>query len=178
MLLRFNEGFRPFFTADQHFGHKNILQHQGRPFGSSHAMDEAMIERWNAIIGKKDHIFFLGDLALCAPARARAIVERLHGTKHWCLGNHDKPPMVKAVGSLFETVADRIEIVFPEKGAPKATRVIVLDHYSMRVWNMRHWGSWHLYGHNHCTLREDPLSLSMDVGVDGHDFSPWRSSTG
>lgn len=35
-------------------------------------------------------------------------------------------------------------------------------------------GSWHLYGHSHGRLPDDPLALSMDVGVDTHDFRPWH----
>ncbi len=26
----------------------------------------------------------------------------------------------------------------------------------------------------YCNLPDDPLSLSMDVGVDSHDFRPWH----
>jgi len=44
----------------------------------------------------------------------------------------------------------------------------------MRVWPHSGRGSWQLYGHSHGNLPDDPLSLSMDVGVDSHDFSPWR----
>jgi calcineurin-like phosphoesterase family protein len=35
-------------------------------------------------------------------------------------------------------------------------------------------GSWHLYGHSHGRLPEVPDSLSMDVGVDTHEFRPWH----
>ena len=38
----------------------------------------------------------------------------------------------------------------------------------------KHRGSWHLYGHSHGRLPEVPNSLSMDVGVDTHDFRPWH----
>jgi hypothetical protein len=30
------------------------------------------------------------------------------------------------------------------------------------------------YGHSRGKLPDDPLSLSMDVGVDTHDFRPWH----
>ena len=30
------------------------------------------------------------------------------------------------------------------------------------------------YGHGHGKLPDDPLSLSMDVGADTHDFRPWH----
>ena len=44
----------------------------------------------------------------------------------------------------------------------------------MRVWPHHARGAWHLYGHSHGNLPDDPLALSMDVGVDSHDFRPWH----
>ena len=35
------------FTADQHFGHANIIEHSGRPFVSVDEMNRAIIDRWN-----------------------------------------------------------------------------------------------------------------------------------
>ena len=49
----------------------------------------------------------------------------------------------------------------------------MICHYAMRVWNGSHHGAWHLYGHSHWNLPDTP-SLSMDVGVDTHDFRPWH----
>jgi calcineurin-like phosphoesterase family protein len=48
------------------------------------------------------------------------------------------------------------------------------DTLYLRVWNRSHHGSWHLYGHSHGRLPEPPTLLSMDVGVDTHDFRPWH----
>jgi len=44
----------------------------------------------------------------------------------------------------------------------------------MRVWHHSSRGVWHLYGHSHGNLKDDPTSLSIDVGVDSHDFQPWH----
>ena len=35
-------------------------------------------------------------------------------------------------------------------------------------------GAWQLYGHSHGNLPDDPLSLSIDVGVDSHEFCQWH----
>ncbi len=51
---------------------------------------------------------------------------------------------------------------------------IVLCHYAMKVWPHHSRGTWQLYGHSHGKLPDDPPSLSMDVGVDSHDFRPWH----
>ena len=37
-----------YFTADQHFGHFNIIRLSHRPFASLDEMNEAMIAKWNA----------------------------------------------------------------------------------------------------------------------------------
>ncbi len=52
--------------------------------------------------------------------------------------------------------------------------VIVLCHYAMRGWHHSFRGSWHLYGHSHGRLPDDPAAQSMDVGVDTHEFRPWH----
>ena len=44
----------------------------------------------------------------------------------------------------------------------------------MKVWAQHSRGTWQLYGHSHGNLPDDPLSLSMDVGVGSHDFRPWH----
>jgi calcineurin-like phosphoesterase family protein len=49
---------------------------------------------------------------------------------------------------------------------------IVLCHYSMNVWNRSHHGSWHLFGHSHGGLTDNPNSLSIDVGINCHNYYP------
>ena len=53
-------------------------------------------------------------------------------------------------------------------------RLIVMCHYAMRVWHHSFRGSWHLYGHSHGRLPDDPLALSIYVGIDTHHFRPWH----
>jgi hypothetical protein len=43
---------------------------------------------------------------------------------------------------------------------------IWLSHYAHRVWLRAHYGAWHLYGHSHHSLPDDPHARSLDVGVD------------
>ena len=53
-----------FYTSDTHFCHKNILQHENRPFNDIDEMDTALIEQWNKTVGKKDTVYHLGDFVL------------------------------------------------------------------------------------------------------------------
>ena len=42
-----------------------------------------------------------------------------------------------------------------------------MNHYSHRIWNMSHYGAYHLFGHSHGTL--DDIGRSMDVGLNTHN---------
>lgn len=87
------------FTSDTHFGHANILKfgwtdaeehhHFLRPeFGSVEEMDQAMIDRWNAVVKPQDHIYHLGDVAMHKQALDR-VMPLLSGHKRLLVGNHD-----------------------------------------------------------------------------------------
>lgn len=48
-----------FFTADMHFGHENVISFDRRPFETVEEMDEKLIRRWNAKVGKAILFMFL-----------------------------------------------------------------------------------------------------------------------
>ena len=50
-----------FFTSDLHLGHANVITYDNRPFSSVEEMDEELIRRWNAKVGKGDVVYVLGD---------------------------------------------------------------------------------------------------------------------
>ncbi len=86
-------------------------------------------------------------------------------TIHFTEGNHDKTARkLQHLFASWETLSE-INVV---------KQRIVLCHYAMRVWPHHAQGAWHLYGHSHGNLPDEPLSLSLDVGVDTHDFRPWH----
>ncbi len=80
---------RTFFISDTHFGHKNIIRYENRPFSSVSEMNEKMIESWNSVVGANDRVIHGGDFALCPKPIAIDIFNRLNGEKHLVLGNHD-----------------------------------------------------------------------------------------
>ncbi len=81
---------RQFFIADTHFGHKNIIEYENRPFNNTEEMDNAIIENWNKTVKKMDRIFILGDFALSNKKRIIELIKLLNGYKIFILGNHDK----------------------------------------------------------------------------------------
>jgi calcineurin-like phosphoesterase family protein len=86
-------------------------------------------------------------------------------TIHFIDGNHDRT--ARKLPQIFTSWSSLAEIKVGNQG-------IVLCHYAMKVWPQHSRGTWQLYGHSHGNLPDDPLSLSMDVGVDSHDFRPWH----
>lgn len=164
-----------FFTADTHWGHKNILKYCNRPFTSVEEMDRGLVDRWNAVVPRKGAtVVHLGDLFLCHEILAKDYLKQLNfELLLWVPGNHDKVA-TKVCRDLqsgqFLQLPELCEIKVQDEGKEQQ---IVLCHYAMRVWNKSHHGAWQLYGHSHGGLPDDPTSLSMDVGVDCNDYQPF-----
>ena len=158
------------FTSDHHFGHANIIKYSNRPFASVEEMDETMINRWNERVGIDDEVYHLGDVGLASPNKLLRVLNELNGTIYLIKGNHEASAL--ACSKRFEWIKDYHELLVPDTDAHGGERLIILMHYAMRVWNVSHHGSWHLYGHSHGSLPDNEASLSFDVGVDCHNFYP------
>ncbi|MFY0630156.1 MAG: metallophosphoesterase family protein [Flavobacteriaceae bacterium] len=159
-----------YFTSDHHFGHKNIIKFSGRPFKNVNEMDEVLIQRWNEKVNPEDEVYHLGDVGLSSSGKLRKILDRLNGKIYLINGNHEKS--AQDCHTRFEWIKDYYELVVKDDEFERGEQLIVLFHYSMREWNASHWGTYHLYGHSHGTLSDDPTSRSFDIGVDCHNFYP------
>ena len=51
-----------FYISDLHFGHKNILKFDNRPFFTLEEMEKTLISNWNNKISKNDDVYILGDM--------------------------------------------------------------------------------------------------------------------
>jgi calcineurin-like phosphoesterase family protein len=151
-----------FFTGDTHFGHGGARGLYRRPFADTPAMDDGLVERWNAAVGPADEVWHLGDFAL-GPSAARMtdLLGRLHGRKHLVTGNNDPPATTGLTG--WASVQPYAELEVEGTG-------LVLCHYPFRSWRNMHRGWWNLHGHSHGRLA--PMSRQADVGVDARDFRP------
>lgn len=161
---------KTFFTADTHFGHANILKYCNRPFANIQEHDDELIRRWNSVVTNKDTVYHLGDFSFC---NSYSILRSLNFKQLIFIeGNHDKQ------FNDFYRAIDSIKGVRPNVKKYKflETKIDGIDftfcHYSLRVWNKSHHGAYHLYGHSHGTLPDDPNSLSFDAGVDCHNYTP------
>jgi calcineurin-like phosphoesterase family protein len=149
-----------FFTADTHFGDHRTINISRRPFANVTAMNAALTERWNAIVGAQDEVWHLGDVARRA-ADVPELLSRLNGIKHLVRGNNDPPETLAVAG--WASVHDYAEI--DARG-----HRLVLCHYPFRSWNGQHRHALNLHGHSHGRLK--PMLRQFDVGVDVHGFAP------
>lgn len=154
------------FTADTHFGHANIIKYCSRPFKDSVEMNETLINNWNSVVGEKDLVFHLGDFCFGKEDYDPfdRYFKRLKGLIIFIKGNHDRIAW-KHRNSFYAAHNSYYETDIGGKD-------ITLCHYAMRVWNKSHHGAWHLYGHSHGSLPDDPNALSFDCGVDCHNYRP------
>lgn len=91
MASRMNHGAMRYWTADPHFGHARILELcPNRPWGTVAAMNQGLIDLWNATVGIEDEVWIVGDFAMGPIHEGLQIASRLHGKKHLVPGNHDR----------------------------------------------------------------------------------------
>ena len=162
-----------FFTADLHFGHKNILKFlPNRPFASeddTKAHDKWLSDLWLSSVDKRDTIYIIGDLTFYKSDEARRLLEKLPGRKYLIQGNHDNS--IKAHANYFQTTAQILEVTLKPTILPllKENMNLVLCHYPIIEWNNKYTGSIMLHGHCHGNLDEynrHSEDLRFDVGID------------
>lgn len=150
-----------FYIADMHFGHKNVIRYDNRPFDSIEEMDKAMITLWNETVGDNDVVYILGDFSWYKEEKTAFILGCLKGHKVLIKGNHDH--ISPKVARHFDRICEYAEI---KDGEEK----VVMSHYPMPFWNGQHINSIHLYGHvhnshqyNYCLSIEKELRKLQDI---------------
>lgn len=152
------------YTADHHFGHKNIIKYCNRPFFDADEMDEMLIQKWNSRVKSNDLVYHLGDFTLGNVNIFKSYEDRLNGNIIFIPGQHDWNWFKKQYGGWKNRLVST-------KMYYKGERIIiVLCHYPLRSWDGSNYDSIHLHGHSHGNLPRLPRTL--DVGVDCHDFYP------
>lgn len=135
-----------FFIADTHFGHKNVLSYDNRPWISVDDHDASLVKRWNETVGMDDDVYILGDISWHNATKTIEIFKQLNGKLHLIRGNHDNKVLKsREVQSLFIEILDYKEIEYKGKK-------VVLSHYPMPCFNHHYYGGIHLYGHVHCSF--------------------------
>lgn len=177
------------FTADLHYGHGNIIKYCNRPFmsvgeitkynnkedfkvskSSIDFMNNSLINNINSFVKPTDVFFMLGDTAFDT-ANFLECMSRINCKNIIFInGNHDPDVNLPQIREQLLEIYDQVLVNIDGQN-------IVLNHYAMDVWEGSHKFYWHLYGHSHGNVeqirRANPAyDLSLDVGVDCHNFKP------
>lgn len=178
-MFRRDEGEHIFFTSDTHWHHSKIIEFCNRPWTTTEEMNEGLIERWNAKVGKNDIIFHLGDFAWGGFEKWKSILERLNGRIVLIMGNHDDKNLSELTKPYFEHITHQMKIVVGD-------RPIYLNHYPFLCFGGAYRNVWQLYGHVHSVHEDNPrygsgpdyprlkylMANQYDVGVDLNNFEP------
>jgi calcineurin-like phosphoesterase family protein len=152
------------FSADHHFFHPAIIGYAGRPFRTEQEMRNIIVKRHNEVVGPKDTTYFIGDVAMIGRhelSKLRPLLEKMNGTKHLILGNHDegRPFTYERFG--FTTVHTALQY----------NENIILRHdpAACIVMPEKLWLVGHVHNVFHYTT--EPIKC-LNVGVDVNDFYP------
>lgn len=141
---------RTLFIADTHFGHKNCIEFDGRPWETIEEGDEEMIRRWNEKVSKEDHVYALGDFVCRNKLYVKSYTDRLNGHIHLIRGNHDKRN--EQFDRCFEEITDYKDMPISLYGKPAR---LILCHYFIPFYNGQRRYTFMLHGHTHRSKDSD-----------------------
>jgi calcineurin-like phosphoesterase family protein len=180
-LTQPNDKKNVFFTSDFHLFHNNVLKYDNRPFTDVNEMHVVLEGGWNEVVKPNDIVIYLGDLSFARredKASVEAMLNRLNGTIHFVMGNHDKFDDIKKV-TRFQSVQDYLEVRIKHVlDYNEVETLFCCMHYPIYSWNKSHHGSYHVHGHCHGNLHhgEDANYYwnrrAIDVGCMLHDYKP------
>lgn len=155
-----------YVTADQHFWHKEIIEHCKRPHSSVEKMHQDMIERWNDKVSEDDEVYVIGDFMWCSGdrdyRRMSELLAALRGTKHLILGNHDEMKPRTLVNAGFTSVHTSLKL--------EQDRIWLV--HDPCVYCMLPDGAVLLHGHIHTLYQVSENERCVNVGVDVWGYMP------
>jgi len=149
-----------FFISDHHFGHKNIIDFESRPFSDVDEMTTKMIEKWNSVVSKDDKVFHLGDFSFLNRDKTKAIIQELNGYKFLIMGNHDRGRSKSWWLDVGFNEVSEYPIIYKD--------FFFLSHEPMYM--NKHMPYVNLHGHIHCQKYEG--NSYFNVCVEHWDYTP------
>lgn len=133
-----------YFISDVHFGHKNCLAFDNRPFMDIESHDNVLVNNWNNTVNIDDHIYILGDVSYHNVTKTVDIINGLNGNKTLIIGNHDRKFLKnKQFRECFIEISNYKEV---DIGNGKK---LILCHYPLASFDGQFRHNIHLYGHVH-----------------------------
>jgi len=167
------------YTADLHFNHQFVAGTRTFPTAEEH--DELLIENFNRMLHKNDHLWILGDVFMGSVTEGLRQVSRLKGIKHLVLGNHDAAhPTHKKSHTHMRRFLEVFETVHLHEQHRIAGYKVNLSHFPYKgdhadredrhvQWRLKDEGLPLLHGHVHAEWLHN--GRQANVGVD-HGMFP------
>lgn len=160
------------FTSDLHFCHDREFVYVPRGFKSVDEMNNAIVERWNNVVGDDDFVFVLGDLMLGNNEKAVELVKMLKGKLVVVLGNHDTDNRIE----LYKTIPNIVHIEFSMRLRANGYHFF-LTHYPCLTGSLEHdtpkKTTINLFGHTHSkNLFYEDRPYMYNVALDAHNCTP------
>ena len=156
------------FTSDEHYFHKKIIEYSYRPFKDLDEMHKTLIDNHNEYVSDNDITIHVGDFSFAKWGRTQEIIEQLNGRHVFIKGSHDY--WLKGQREIHEIWEKNCWCPLNEERFH-----VTACHYPMFKWPRSHYNSWHVFGHVHGNLKHH--GKSHDVGVDNNRFYPVGLST-
>lgn len=131
------------YTSDLHFGHKNVIRFDQRPFADVEEMDACLIRCWNARVQPDDMVYIVGDICYHSQKGPEWYLKQLKGHKILVLGSHDGPILENLEAQRCLEGIERLMHV--KDGGHN----LCLCHFPIAEWNGFFRNTWHIYGHIH-----------------------------
>lgn len=131
------------YISDLHFGHKNVIDFDKRPFSDVDEMDRILIELWNARVAPEDDVYIIGDFSYRSGKTEDWYLRQLRGHKHLIIGNHDSRLLANEKAMAYFDTVDKMMHV-SDQGEQ-----LQLCHFPIAEWNGFHHGSYLIHGHIH-----------------------------
>lgn len=164
-----------YYTSDLHFGHKNIIKYENRPFESIEDMTKGLIERWNNKVTNNDIVYILGDFALknqyMNKAKILECFKRLNGCKYLVPGNHDNY-LTKDFIEEISIDDNNTWIMNSLTEIVDEYRIVILCHYPIEEWDGKYHGTYHVHGHIHSQDIIHNIPKRFNCGVDVRNYEP------
>jgi len=153
--------------ADQHFGHKNIIDFSNRPYPNLELMHECMILNHNEIVQPQDVCIWVGDISFLKADATNEILHQLNGYKILILGNHDlQGSKVKKLHVNEIHLMKVIQVPIKDKMYD-----LVLTHYPMH--NLPKKNVINIHGHEHVSFLYSASSAQhINVNCELHGYKP------
>ncbi len=161
-----------YVTSDLHLCHNREFVYVPRGFTNVYDMNQAIVERWNAIVQPDDDVYVLGDLMLNDNTTGRKIICDLKGKLHIVPGNHDTDTRIE----IYKTCWNVVEIDWAIR-LKYCKHTFYMTHFPCMTANLEKESlrqcTCNLYGHTHqkSNFYQD-IPFMYHVGMDSHSCTP------